>query len=67
MKKIIIDNQEFVLLDAKEVSEKLGLSYYLVVRMMKKGELPGKKIGNKWYCEQEILKKYLQNIGGENV
>jgi|HubBroStandDraft_5_1064220.scaffolds.fasta_scaffold1642600_1 excisionase family DNA binding protein len=46
-------------LDPKEVAEFLKFSTCKVVRLLKNGELPGKKIGNQWRTLKVELDRYL--------
>lgn len=47
------------ILDPQEVADFLRFSTRKVVRLLKKGELPGKKIGGQWRTRRIDLDKHL--------
>ena len=47
-------------LDPIEVADFLKFSTRKVVRLLKKKELPGKKIGGQWRIRRDDLDKFLQ-------
>jgi excisionase family DNA binding protein len=47
------------LLNAQQVCEKLRLSMPTVRKALKSGDIPGRKIGQKWFVSQEALEKLI--------
>ncbi len=43
----------------KEAAKYLGLHLVTVYRLVKKGELPGAKLGGQWRFTKELLDKWL--------
>jgi excisionase family DNA binding protein len=48
-------------LDPKQVADFLNFSTRKVVRLLKKGELPGTKLGNQWRTRRADLDKVLSS------
>ena len=42
-----------------EVAKTLGLSEMQIYRMLKRGELPGVKLGQKWYIPQDRFQEWI--------
>lgn len=57
------------ILDTEDVCELLGLSKCHVRRMLRAGELPGVKIGARWYVPksefERLLETRLENVRSE--
>ena len=47
-------------LTAKEVAKKLRLSVETVKKMLRDGELPGRKVGRKWLTSQSELAQHME-------
>ena len=52
-----------VMLDAKFVSELLGVHYVTATKMLGDGEIAGTKIGGKWFVPRD---KFLAQMGLKN-
>lgn len=50
-----MDEQKVTWLTPLEVAERLHVSYYTVIRLFKKRELPAEKIGHQWRLREEYL------------
>lgn len=48
---------------AQDVARILGLTHMRICLMLRRGQLPGKKIGKQWYVPESSLKRAL-GIGG---
>ena len=51
------------ILDLKEVAEYLGLNKRTVYNLVRKGEIPGTKIGRQWRVRKENLDELFRNPG----
>jgi len=51
------------ILDLKEVAEYLGLNKRTVYNLVRKGEIPGAKIGRQWRVKKESLDELFRNPG----
>jgi excisionase family DNA binding protein len=49
------------ILDLKEVAEYLGLNKRTVYNLVRKGEIPGAKIGRQWRVRKESLDELFRN------
>ena len=49
------------ILDLKEVAEYLGLNKRTVYNLVRKGEIPGTKIGRQWRVKKESLDELFRN------
>jgi putative molybdopterin biosynthesis protein len=49
------------ILDLKEVAEYLGLNKRTVYNLVRKGEIPGTKIGRQWRVKKESLDDLFRN------
>ena len=49
------------ILDLKEVAEYLGLNKRTVYNLVRKGEIPGAKIGRQWRVKKESLDELFRN------
>jgi len=49
------------ILDLKEVAEYLGLNKRTVYNLVRKGEIPGTKIGRQWRIKKESLDDLFRN------
>jgi excisionase family DNA binding protein len=53
------DRSNGEVLKPKEVADFLAVSERTVIRMFRKGELPGRKVGIQWRCKRSDLDKFL--------
>lgn len=44
----------------KEVAEKLGFLEKTIRKMLRDGELQGKKLGRRWFISEKFLKEYFE-------
>jgi excisionase family DNA binding protein len=49
------------ILDLKEVAEYLGLNKRTVYNLVRKGEIPGTKIGRQWRVKKDSLDDLFRN------
>jgi len=49
------------ILDLKQVAEYLGLNKRTVYNLVRKGEIPGTKIGRQWRVKKESLDDLFRN------
>jgi putative molybdopterin biosynthesis protein len=49
------------ILDLKEVAEYLGLNKRTVYNLVRKGEIPGTKIGRQWRVKKDSLEDLFRN------
>ena len=49
------------ILDLKEVAKYLGLNKRTVYNLVRKGEIPGTKIGRQWRVKKESLDELFRN------
>jgi len=49
------------ILDLKEVAEYLGLNKRTIYNLVRKGEIPGTKIGRQWRVKKESLDELFRN------
>lgn len=50
------------MIDKNEAAGKLGVSTFTVVRMLKSGRLPGKKIGRQWRIPSDKLDEVIESV-----
>lgn len=60
--KVIIDLSNYV--TTQEAAKRLGFHIVHVRRMIREGDLTGKKLGNMWFITKESLDKYIQETAG---
>lgn len=46
--------------DIKETADLLQFTPRTIQKYIDLGKLPAKKIGKKWYIDEEVIRKYLQ-------
>ena len=49
--------------NSKELAEKLDISYRKALKLLRSGELEGKKIGKSWRVTENQLRRYLEGGG----
>jgi len=54
------DIGELRLYTVKEVAEKLGFLEKTIRKMLREGELQGKKLGRKWFITEKFLKEFFE-------
>lgn len=66
MKKLNL-KKEF--LSVREISEALGVSRYVIYRLLEEGELKGYRLPRKWLVTRESLERFLEkaNIRRETI
>jgi excisionase family DNA binding protein len=42
-----------------EISARLNVCSFTVYRLLKSGKLPANKVGGRWYCTEDGLKRFL--------
>lgn len=47
------------LLSAQETADYLGTSVWTVKRLLTSGQIPGKRLGGRWYINADLLAKTL--------
>ena len=55
------------LIHKSEVAEMLGIHEITVIKMAKKGKLPGIIIGAKWFFDKEQIKEWLADKMKKNL
>lgn len=50
------------MLSTKEVCKRLGISRWTLLRLLRKGELPGYKVGGTWRFREVDIDAYLEHI-----
>ena len=59
----MIDNQiQRTTLTMKEASEYLGISYWLINQLVRKKQIPYRKVGGKYLFRVQALDEYLRNM-----
>jgi len=53
------------LYNVEEVSEKLGLAERTVRKLLRQGEIKGRKLGKRWYVTDKWLQEYFSVPEGE--
>lgn len=48
------------LLSLQEVEKRLGVGRYTIMGLVRRGELPGMKIGQRWRFDEEDVEQYLR-------
>lgn len=51
----------------KEAARYLGLHLITIYRLIKKGELPGFKVGGQWRFKKDLLDTWIANKIRENI
>ncbi|GEM_PF-7071791 len=46
----------------EDVIQYTGIEEQTVRRMLRNGEIPGRKIGRKWLCLPELVEKWFQSF-----
>jgi len=49
------------LMNPRDAAEYLGLHFITVYRLVKKGQLPGFKVGGQWRFKKELLDAWISN------
>jgi len=62
MRIIKLDNNEVVLYSTKDVCEKLNISRPFAIKLLKRGDLRGRKIGRGWWVNEESLLRFLGSL-----
>jgi excisionase family DNA binding protein len=60
--KVIIDLSNYV--TTQEAAKRLGFHVNHIRRMIREGDLAGKKLGNMWFITNESLDRYAQETAG---
>jgi excisionase family DNA binding protein len=53
--------------DVKQLSTLLRITERAVTRLIRKGQIPAQKIGQKWYASEQALQEYLQGFRPEGI
>lgn len=54
------------LLSLKEVQQTLGVGKHVVLGLIRRGELPAGKVGNRWRVREEDLNAYIERTIGRS-
>jgi len=54
-------------LDAEQVGEMLHIHPRTIVRLAKKGGIPGFKVGSQWRFRKEAINEYIRNQEQQNT
>ena len=61
------DNYERATLTAREAAKFLGISYWLLLEMVKRKEIPCVKAGSRKLFRRESLERWLENKEAESI
>lgn len=60
----ISSNDDFMTMD--EMVKYIRISRYTLIKLIKAGEMPATKIGDRWFFSKKIVEEFVTNKMGSN-